>query len=326
MTISDDSPGFVKDLARSRRISVLASREVDSTNSRSLIAHLPTLAARIAGGEGAETREAQNAWALLYDAAHLIDQVQDDHLTIFPDRGTTLNAAVALFFESAEQIGKLPLALQGQLFRLMRETVSGQVEDCANVHPTLAEALTIAEKKTGAFMALGCWLGAASSMTRLVERDRDDVLPAFLDFGMAYGTLIQIQDDLQWLEGLGATTQPEAERFSNLALAAAWAMEQPESRGELKRLVIHLPDAGPDERKALRQRLIVLGARAICAAQAQRYSKRALAALARIPVRDRQAADWLQRQVEQAASAFRAKPQTTEADTRDRDEIPRTVD
>jgi geranylgeranyl pyrophosphate synthase len=278
----------------------------------------------MAGGQGDATRQAQHAWALLYDAAHLIDQVQDDHLTIFPDRNTTLNAAVALFFEAAEQIGQLPLALQTHLFRLMRETVSGQVEDCLNDHPALAEALAIAEKKTGAFMALGCWLGAASCGAPSKARGADVVLDAYLEFGSAYGTLVQIQDDLEWLEGLGTTTRPEAERFSNLVLAAAWALERPESRGELERSVLHLPDASPGEREALRRRLIVLGARAICAAQAQRYSKQALAALASIPVVDRQAADWLKRQVEQAASAFRAKPRTVDAGERDCDATPQT--
>ncbi len=329
MTDSGYLAEFSKDLARARRITRLAASGVDATNRRSLIAHLPTLTCRMVGGADSDAAGAQLAWALLYDAAHLIDQVQDEHLTTYEDRGQALNAAVALFFEAVEHIGHLPSELQAKLYTLMRENVVGQYEDCSNPHPTVPEALAIAEKKTGSFLGLGCWLGAAGALTQAAPEDRTPLLEAFLDMGRAFGVLVQIHDDLEWLEGLDTERGRNRERFSNLILSAAWALEAPEARGALDHSVLHLPDSSWEERADLRRRLVVLGSRAICGAQAQQYRRKALAALARISVVDRQATNWLQGQIEDAARVFRAQRTSlgdiVESDEREYTDEPRAM-
>lgn len=296
---------FDIDLARAGQILRLATSGIEPSNPRSLIAHLPRLACRLLGGYDDVVEPTHLAWARLYDASRLIDQVQDGHLDDFGEAGPTLNVAVALFFAAAEQIGQLPVSTQARWFTLLRETVTGQFEERVKSRPRLAEALAVAEKKTGAFLGLGCWAGGASALPPSVGSSQMDSLEALLTFGRAYGALLQIHDDLGWLESLPQTAHPGAEPFTNVVLAAAWELEAAERHGALEQSVLDLAQSGSDAGERLRHHLVTLGVRVLCAAQAHRYRRLALAALDTIPVSDPQANAWLRGLVETAASAFR---------------------
>lgn len=269
-------------------------------NARPVIAHLPTISCEAMGGDGADVCLAQEAWALLYDASAVMDAVQDGHATAWNSASEALAAATALFFEATSRVGQLPVSVQTVVYDHMRDVVIGQAEDSITAHPTASEALSLAEQKTGAFMDLGCWLGAQSAG---VEPERALALGMF---GRALGTLVQVHDDLEWLEHLGKDTVPGRERYSNVCLAWSWDTMTPPERADLARdLQIVEDQADRAVAASIRQRLIERGVRLYCATQAAALWARARSALKQACPETSEARQTLESTCDGLMAAFR---------------------
>lgn len=292
---------FRDDLARASRLTGETAGEVDSGHLSAHIGWLPTLSCLALGGSPAMARRSQRIWAALYDASRLIDEVQDDHLSVLETPARTLNAAVALYFQACEAIGGMPPAWQADLFGLLREVVTGQANETFLLRPTLQEALTVADNKTGAFLGLGCRLGA------LAANASDISVKALTDYGRALGTLVQVHDDLEWLEGLGRGGALR-EAFSNIALASVWDRLSDANRvateADLRDATEGVAAAAKGE--AIRTRLIEAGARVQCAILAAVYRSRARTALDQAQGPTGEARNVLVRLVEEKLDVFRS--------------------
>lgn len=252
------------------------------------------------GGDGAAARLPQEAWALLYDASRLMDAVQDGHIAEGQSASDALATSTVLFFEATSRVGQLPVPIQAVVYDHLREVAIGQAEDSATVHPTAHEARSLAEKKTGAFIGLGCWLGAQSAV---VEPERAWALGAY---GRAIGTLIQIHDDLEWLECLGVERPSGRERFSNVCLAWIWESMSSDERADLTKNLEAIEDrADLAAARAIRERLIERGARLYCAGQAASLWARAKAALKQARPESSEASHSLDVLPDQLMAAFR---------------------
>jgi geranylgeranyl pyrophosphate synthase len=167
-------------------------------------AALPGLCCQAAGGKPAWADGLTLAWLLYYQAAHLMDSVQDqdDPDSWWRERGaaTALSAATGLFFSaslaliSEQQEGAVgDRATQEAARRFYRGFMvmcSGQYLEIYRQPTTLEEYWRWAEAKSGAFFGLGC-----ASAARL-STDQPARLEAFDQFGRQIGILVQIRDDL----------------------------------------------------------------------------------------------------------------------------------
>lgn len=292
---------FRDDLARASRLTGETAGEVDSGRLPAHVGWLPTLSCLALGGSPADAHRSQQIWAALYDASRLIDEVQDDHLHVLETPARTLNAAVALYFQACEAIGSLPSAWQSDLFGLLREVVTGQATETFLLRPTLQEALTVADNKTGAFLGLGCRLGA------LAANAADPAVKALTDYGRALGTLVQVHDDLEWLEALGGGG-PLREAFSNIALASVWDQLSDSDRAATEADLQRATDgpAAAAMGAAIRTRLIEAGARVQCAILSAVYRARAQTALDQAHCLAGEARNVLVRLVEEKLDVFRS--------------------
>lgn len=290
---------FQDDLTQVSRMTALALGEVVVGHPRSLLAHLPHLCCQASGRSWSDVKSIQGAWAQLYDASRLIDQVQDEDGLDLDSRSRVLTSSVALFFRSAETIGQLRPEIQSGLFAQIRQVVTGQWEDSINTHPTIEEAIRIAELKTGAFLGLGCWLGAMAAGAEQVTCE------GFKDFGRSLGVLLQIHDDLEWLEGLGSTQKLGQERFSNVILAHAWQAMTTDERLKLESSLISLQSTNdPDAAQRIREDLIRRGGRYVSALMGVRYRALALAALSRTQAPESEALQILKKLTETLVKSF----------------------
>lgn len=293
---------FQVDLARASQLTGETAGEVDSDRIPAHVSWLPTLTCVALGGQPADAQRGQRLWATLFDASRLIDEVQDNHLSVLETPARALNAAVALYFRASEDIGGLPLAWQPTLFNHLRQVVAGQASETFLLEPSLQEALTVADNKTGAFLGLGCWLGA------LAAGASEASVTAVTDFGRALGVLIQVHDDLEWLEGLVDPGGHSREAFSNIALASAWERLSEDDRALTKAELKHIAEASVDPivGEAVRARLIKAGARVQCAILAASYRARARSALELAQCLPGEARIVLTRLVEEKLDVFRS--------------------
>lgn len=292
---------FRDDLARASRLTGETAGEVDSRPLPAHVGWLPTLSCLALGGSPADAYRSQRIWAALYDASRLVDEVQDDHLHVLETPARTLNAAVALYFQACEAIGGLPPAWQADVFGLLREVVTGQANETFLLRPTLQEALAVADNKTGAFLGLGCRLGA------LAAHAADPSVKALTDYGRSLGALVQVHDDLEWLEALGEGGSLR-EAFSNIALASVWDRlsdaDRAATEANLQGPTEGLASAAAGE--AIRTRLIEAGARVQCAILAAVYRSRARTALEQAECLAGEARNVLVRLVEDKLDVFRS--------------------
>lgn len=269
--------------------------------NKHLITFLPTLTCVALGGTAEKAQASQEAWALLYDAAAAFDQVQDDHVAPPLTPARAINVGVALTFSATELIGKMPVNWQRAVYAYLRETLEGQSEDVIKYRPSVQESLNIAEKKTGASFALGCALGALSA-------GASETAVAAMDiYGRALGTIVQIHDDLELVEGLGQTRPQSLERFSNVALAYALERLPPELSAEAFSQIeaFRATNASEAARRAF-EILVRAGARLFCAIEVARRWQRASQALSEarlIPGPEQAALQWL---VDDKVNAFKA--------------------
>jgi len=135
---------------------------------------LPILCCEAAGGDEDQATAIAAAWFLLYLAAKVLDDVEDDdtHLTPWSAIGApqAINAATGLIFVSQLALARLPrmgadrelaLFLLEDFNRTTLRMCAGQHADLTEgSHLPLERCLSIAGAKSGEFFALACRAGA----------------------------------------------------------------------------------------------------------------------------------------------------------------------
>ncbi len=180
--------------------------------------------------------------------------------------------------------------------------LGGQAAEAEAHHPSVQDSLQIADNKSGAFMGLGCALGA------LAAGADEPTVAALEDFGRACGALVQIRDDLEWLEQLGVETGHANERDTNLVLAIAQEFAPPTMRDQLTLALDGLrAHDSLESGQALRSVLVTSGARARCALYAAQYALRARSALECVQWVDQRSAGLIAQLAQGIFDSFRPR-------------------
>jgi len=248
-----------------------------------------------------QAQASQEAWALLYDSAEAFDSVQDDHVPLPLTPARAVNVGITLMFRATQILGRLPQTWQDLAYPYLYETVEGQAEDVIKQRPTTQEALAIAEKKTGASFGLGCVLGALSAGAAREQIAALDV------YGRALGTMVQIHDDLELVEGLGLAQPKPVERFSNVALAYAWERLTPELRAAVVDHLVAFAENGEAGRAVGAYEILVRsGARLFCAIEVAKRWQRAKQALDAAQLKPSPERDALYGLIDELVNTFKA--------------------
>lgn len=248
-----------------------------------------------------QAQASQEAWALLYDSAEAFDSVQDDHVPPPLTPARAVNVGITLMFRATQILGRLPQTWQDLAYPYLYETVEGQAEDVIKQRPTTQEALAIAEKKTGASFGLGCVLGALSAGASSERIAALDV------YGRALGTMVQIHDDLELVEGLGLAQPKPVERFSNIALAYAWERLTPELRAAVVDHLEAFAVNGEAGRAVSAYEVLVRsGARLFCAIEVAKRWQRAKQALDSVRLNPSPERDALYGLIDELVNTFKA--------------------
>jgi geranylgeranyl pyrophosphate synthase len=172
---------------------------------------------------------------MLYAALHILDDVEDGDVA---DGGVReafgphceasqrLNASTGLLTSAPLILEKLRgqgipaatiAALQADLQRTVLGMCGGQHDDLTQDETSLDKAWQIAERKTGAFFALACRLGAR------LATDDPQRLDAYARYGHHLGMLIQIGDD--WGDLRPQKGESDLARGHAAALPVAYALD-----------------------------------------------------------------------------------------------------
>ncbi|HRE27594.1 MAG TPA: polyprenyl synthetase family protein [Anaerolineales bacterium] len=252
-------------------------------------------------GSPKEAQASYEAWALLYDAAEAFDSVQDGHVPPPLTPARAVNVGITLMFRATQILGRLPQTWQDLVYPYLYETVEGQAEDVIKQRPTTQEALAIAEKKTGASFGLGCVLGALSAGASSEQIAALDI------YGRALGTMVQIHDDLELIEGLGLAQPKPVERFSNVALAYAWERLTPELREAVVDHLAVFAANGEAERAVTAYEILVRsGARLFCAIEVAKRWQRGKQALDAAQLKPSLERDALYGLIDELVNTFKA--------------------
>lgn len=169
---------------------------------------LALLSARAAGGAADAAVPVAVAMELVHDFSLLHDDVMDGDLTrrhrpaawtVF-GTGTSILTGDALLALAWDVVASrsMPPAAAAVLARTLLELCRGQSADLAFEHHTditLADALAMAENKTGALLGAACELGALSAGASAVTAH------AYGGFGRQLGVAFQLIDDLLGIWG-----------------------------------------------------------------------------------------------------------------------------
>jgi geranylgeranyl diphosphate synthase type I len=163
---------------------------------------LPVLCCQAAGGDENQATAVAAAWFLLYLAAKVLDDVEDEDALQGPWYGIgipeAINAATGLIFTSQLALTHLPRtgADRELTLSLIKDFNRTVLRMCAGQHADLTEAsglsleryFSIAGAKSGEFFSLACRAGALLGT--------GEVAP-YSEFGYNLGVLIQICDDFE---------------------------------------------------------------------------------------------------------------------------------
>jgi geranylgeranyl diphosphate synthase, type I len=168
---------------------------------------LPVMCYQALGGEAYDANELDIAWSLLYAAAHLLDNIEDEDgfPPLFEKHrfGEIINITTGMIFCSELILSKLILKqkvnpatiniLLANFNRLALRTCMGQHLDLALDNPDLVTVWKSVSAKSGDFFALACVCGAA------LKTSDQKILAAFEIYGHHLGVLIQIANDIEGL-------------------------------------------------------------------------------------------------------------------------------
>jgi len=251
------------DLVRCLRVALLPQEGNGADSQYLRLAELPALCCQAAGGEPEWADAVTAAWLCFYQAAHLMDSVQDqdepEPWWAEAGPGMALNVASGLFFSAAlvlEQMrsethpGSAATQVSAEFYRGALSMCSGQQLELTCREPGLGQYWSFANQKSGTFFALACGAGA-----RLGSDERHK-LEALRNFGQQLGLYIQVRDDLDEFRPARAFGKarggvhlastlpvvyarevlPESER-RRLSTAVWAAQENPEAAAEVADLV-----------------------------------------------------------------------------------------
>jgi geranylgeranyl pyrophosphate synthase len=190
---------------------------------------LPELCSQASGGVMDLTEEVSAAWFLLYNAAHLLDSVEDrdqfDEIKDLGGPGSAINVANGLILSASLILNKLhdkdrtkskAQQLNSDFYNTVLLMASGQHRDI-NVHRlTLKQWWQVAEAKSGSFFSLACRSGA------ILANDDPVKISGYSDFGFHLGMMLQIRDDI---EDLKIFLESEISVNLQRSLAVAYALE-----------------------------------------------------------------------------------------------------
>lgn len=169
---------------------------------------LPLLCCQAAGGEPGRAVPVAAAWGLLYAAAQILDDVEDDEdetllglavtapQAINVATGLILTAPLALAGLQEQRIPEVQvLALLQDFQRTALRICAGQHDDLAQEETSLEEYWGIVAAKAGVPFALGCRAGA------LVGGGTPQQVASLSEFGHNLGLLMQLGDDFHGVWG-----------------------------------------------------------------------------------------------------------------------------
>jgi hypothetical protein len=168
---------------------------------------LPYTCAKIYDGSQEYSEQVTSAWLSYYLSAHLLDSIEDagDTSPFLENYSPSVkaNLATSLLITAQQILSELDsledpfraVDIRRYFFDKIKRMCSGQHLDLTLTAPTLDQAWSIAEAKSGDFFALACLAGARIGNQNPVQ------LKGFETFGYHLGTLIQIEDDIQDLRG-----------------------------------------------------------------------------------------------------------------------------
>lgn len=247
---------------------------------------LPGLCCAAMGSPPQRAHIVAASWALLYTAAHILDNVEDGDSVGEPwaHWGTpaAINIATGLMVSASSLLNKLDEttshpavahAIRNDFYCTGLRMCAGQHADLTCSGATLEQCWRMVEAKTGAFFELACRAGCRLATTDPVCIDR------FGEFGRHLGVLLQISDDLS---GLWSThTHPSDIRASGcwtLPLAYTMAVLPTDQRQSLHGCLKRIP-VDPQAESEVRRRILDAGAILYLAVTARQRLRRARAAL-----------------------------------------------
>lgn len=193
---------------------------------------LPGISCQAAGGEARLADPVAAAWLLFYAAAHLMDSLEDQD---DPDpwwaelgAGSAINAATGLYFSACLALQELDsLALERQTVREITAQVlqpfmvmcSGQHRDLLRPPRNLEEYWKVASAKSGAFFGMACQAGARLATTE------SETIDGLRRFGLHFGLLLQVLDDLQDFKELSHSHRLANPRSLARSLPAVYLQE-----------------------------------------------------------------------------------------------------
>lgn len=177
---------------------------VDAGGQKPSFCLLPIWVCEAAGGDPCQAVGLAAAWHLLYVAAMLLDDVEDDELSLkqWPSMttGHAANIATTLIFASQLALSRLDRvgvdvlrirSLQETYNRTILKMCAGQHSDLMNISTALDDHWQVVAAKSGVFFSLACRAGA------MLVTDDTATVEAYAGFGLHLGILVQIGDDLQ---------------------------------------------------------------------------------------------------------------------------------
>lgn len=176
-----------------------ASAPANAGRNQLPLLKLPGLCCEALGSTRERALPIAAAWGLLYEAAHLLDDLEDgddqDGAARASNVGQTLNVSIGLLTTANLALCLLDtVEIRHFAHKEFHQTIlnmcAGQHADLVCQAPTLEQCWQIAEAKSGEFFALPCRTGA-----RLAGADSDQI-GLLSEYGRNLGILIQIRDDM----------------------------------------------------------------------------------------------------------------------------------
>lgn len=196
--------GAEPDFVRYLRLAVFNEQSLDSNHIHSQFGALPGLCCEAVGGQREWANQLAAAWLCFYQAAHLMDSIQDqdEPEPWWADEGPALaiNVASSLYFTASlllQKLHQLPATKFAakeiilEFYRSFFIMNNGQFSELTYSDIGLEQYWKNARAKSGTFFSLACWSGA-----RLASEDPTK-LKNFRELGNALGILIQVKDDLE---------------------------------------------------------------------------------------------------------------------------------
>jgi len=246
------------------------------------LALLPILCCEAAGGERSQATPIAAAWLLLYMAAKMLDDVEDDELdtsqTMSPAQA--INVATGLIFASQPSLALLRkqgvdsdllFSLHEDFNRTALRVCAGQHADLLEEVPSLEHCFRVIATKSGEPFALACRAGAS------LGTDDQRQIALYSEFGYNLGVLIQIDNDFNGAWNPKGRSDLAAGKRT-LPVIYALSVAPMDLRGQLKGLLskaISEPQAEEEARRIITE----LGALQYMMVEAQIRRQRAESAL-----------------------------------------------